>query len=258
VAIGEASLDVAPESALVVSGDDERGMLVLLDRGASDFEVAPRRARPPFIVEAGDVRVRVIGTRFRVERASSSARVSVSHGVVEVTSHGETFRVAAGETWAPRETPTARPAAPPRSAGSTLAPSPSIELEDDDRPPPVRTRAIRRRPAPIAPRAAEPTVTVPEPIAAPAPPAPRAPSTQERYEAAAKLEHRNPNGAMEIYRDLARGSDAWAKNALFAAGRLEAERGARADATRLLREYLRRFPGGPNAGDARALLDKLR
>src|SRR5262245_58794136 len=50
VSIGELGLDVAAHSSLEVSGDDERGRLVFLDRGAVTCEVAPRRGRPPFAV----------------------------------------------------------------------------------------------------------------------------------------------------------------------------------------------------------------
>jgi hypothetical protein len=46
-------------------------------------------------------------------------------------------------------------------------------------------------------------------------------------------------------------------NALFAAGRLQAARGARADALALLSEYVMRYPQGPNAHDALRILDRL-
>jgi TolA-binding protein len=59
--------------------------------------------------------------------------------------------------------------------------------------------------------------------------------------------------ALATYRELAAGSGPWAMNALFAEGRFEVERGHRAEAKRLLDEYLARFPSGPNAQDARVL-----
>ena len=40
-------------------------------------------------------------------------------------------------------------------------------------------------------------------------------------------------------------------------GRLEADRGRRPEATRLLEEYLVRYPRGINGDDARALLQRL-
>jgi TolA-binding protein len=91
-----------------------------------------------------------------------------------------------------------------------------------------------------------------------APPSSTEPSSQQRYESAEQIERKDPDGALRAYLALARGEDAWAQDALFAAGRLQADRGAHADATRLLEEYLRRFPRGSNAQDARALRDSLR
>jgi TolA-binding protein len=72
------------------------------------------------------------------------------------------------------------------------------------------------------------------------------------------MEASNPDRAIAIYAKLAAGSGPWAANALYAAGRLQADRGRRGDATRLLNEYLTRYPSGANARDARDLLDKMR
>lgn len=106
----------------------------------------------------------------------------------------------------------------------------------------------------------------PAPSAAPAPaapapaasaPAPRAEGPRQRFEQAASLERIDPQQALHIYRSLAAGRGPWAENALFAAGRLELERGRRTSAKRLLRRYVDRHPEGVNASDARALLDQL-
>jgi hypothetical protein len=88
--------------------------------------------------------------------------------------------------------------------------------------------------------------------------APVRPSDRQVYEAAARREVSDPEGAMATYRTLAAGGGPWAANALFASGRLSAERGRRADAKRLLGEYLTRYPRGPNAEDARRLLDGMK
>jgi hypothetical protein len=92
----------------------------------------------------------------------------------------------------------------------------------------------------------------------PAPPAVTSAVLRERFESAAALEVRDPLAAARIYRELASGSGPWAANALFAEARLSAERGPREAARALLSAYLDRFPGGPNAADARALLIRLK
>jgi transmembrane sensor len=55
---------------------------VRLDRGEAWFKVAKDPARP-FVVEAGDVRVRAIGTAFSVRRREEGVDVLVTEGVVE-------------------------------------------------------------------------------------------------------------------------------------------------------------------------------
>ncbi len=73
---------------------------VTLGRGEAWFEVAKDRRRP-FVVEAGDVRVRAVGTAFSVRRhADGGAEVLVTEGVVEVWANGGTAprrTLAAGE-----------------------------------------------------------------------------------------------------------------------------------------------------------------
>ena len=255
---GEAALDVASQSTLLVSGSDDRGVFAVLDRGKVTCELAPRRGRPPFIVQAGDVRVRVVGTKFTVSRSGDLAEVSVEHGVVEVTAHGQTARVGAGEHWPFVVTSAvATPAAP-----APIAPTPSA----------VRT-VVPKHPVrvfhakgPVAPETKS-TLVVPPTAEGPSSPSTRPPSPQlpnvsdtpqGHYEHAARLEPTDPKSAIAIYRALAAQSGVWSQNALYAEGRLEAERGHRAEAFRILRSYLERFPGGPNIDDARHLLDRVR
>ncbi|GGY35763.1 FecR family protein [Pseudoduganella albidiflava] len=71
---------------------------VALTQGEAWFEVAKDRARP-FVVEAGDLRVRAVGTAFSVRRHAQGAEVLVTEGVVEVWANGGTAprrRVGAG------------------------------------------------------------------------------------------------------------------------------------------------------------------
>jgi len=236
VTIGEASLDVAPRTALVASGDDEHGVLVIIERGSVDFAIPPRGDRPPFAVQSGDVRIEVIGTKFSVTRDGESAVVEVTEGTVKVTGFGETALVHPGEVW--------------------LTPSPADDgdIADDDavidmRPIVVKRDAPERKRKRIARDRRPPTE--------PAPPA--APTTaKQRYETAASLERTDPEAAIAIYRELARGRDGWAANALYAHARLEHDRARPSDAEPLFRAYLRRFPAGPNAEEARRLLEQIR
>lgn len=65
---------------------------VSIQQGEAWFQVAHDRARP-FIVEAGDVRVKAVGTAFSVRRTSNGADVQVTEGVVEVWSVGDEANV---------------------------------------------------------------------------------------------------------------------------------------------------------------------
>jgi transmembrane sensor len=70
-----------------------------LTQGEAWFEVAkdPRR---PFVVAAGNVRVRAVGTAFSVRRRETGVEVQVTEGVVETWSEGDSslrMRLAAGD-----------------------------------------------------------------------------------------------------------------------------------------------------------------
>ena len=227
VEFGGATLEVAAHSAARMEGSYESGVVVSLDHGAVECEVAPRRGRPPFVVRAGDVDVRVVGTHFRVDREDGATHVSVQRGVVEVESHGVTSRVAAGSAWP--ATASLEPA-PTETAAATVAPQ------------------VRSAPKPLA--TAE-TTAAPQTTANPGP------SARERYDRALTLEANRPDEALAIYRELASGDGSWAMNALYAEARLELERGDKDSARELFADYLRRYPSGPNANDARELSAKL-
>jgi hypothetical protein len=79
-----------------------------------------------------------------------------------------------------------------------------------------------------------------------------------RFQAARRQEASDPMEALRTYQELARGDGAWAASALFAAARLEAQRGQAAQARELLEAYQRRFSTGSNIEDARSLLRGLR
>jgi transmembrane sensor len=79
---------VSDDGELVVKIATPAHIEAVLAAGAADFEVTKHPERD-FVVLAGPVRVRVVGTRFRVERSEERARVSVTEGKVEVQ-EGET------------------------------------------------------------------------------------------------------------------------------------------------------------------------
>lgn len=70
---------------------------VHLIAGEVNFDVAKDRARP-FLIDAGDVQVRVVGTSFLVRRDENDVAVTVREGVVEVRrSGGAPVRLGAGD-----------------------------------------------------------------------------------------------------------------------------------------------------------------
>jgi hypothetical protein len=233
LSFGDAVVTAAPRSTLVMGGSAQGGVLIVVERGGATFEVAPRAGRPPFRVEAGDVSIRVVGTRFTVGRSAETATVQVIEGTVEIVARGQRVFVSAGSSWPPGPSAQA-PAAPATPATVDMPPA----VVDPAEPP-------RKKPRQDGDDDDEDEA------------GPREPTSKEQFEAAARLERTEAGAALTRYRTLSRGTGPWAANALFAAGRLSFDRGDGDMARRLLTRYLRRFPGGANAADARALLDRL-
>lgn len=101
--LGESVLSIKNHSEVHVEGNDRDGWKVHLDSGSADFHVAPRGDRPEFVVRAGDVTVRVVGTRFSVSRVADSARVAVEEGVIRVERKGQEVELHSAESWTPEE-----------------------------------------------------------------------------------------------------------------------------------------------------------
>jgi hypothetical protein len=214
--VGESSLDVAPGTSVHVRGDDEHGIVVSLEKGSVDFEIAPRRGRPPFAIETPHARVEVIGTHFRVTVDPRRTQVDVASGIVSVKTKDSENSVTQGGSWSSDDHP---PAPPIPSATASVVPTSSAPIVQ----------------API----------------------PKLPSPRDQFEQAEALERTDPDRAIAQYDRLARGNGPWSDNALFAEARLQADRHKTPEAKQLLEEYLRRYPTGPNAEDARALLSHM-
>jgi ferric-dicitrate binding protein FerR (iron transport regulator) len=189
VTFADAHITLDAQSAITM--DQKAGKPVTtLEYGGAWFEVAPRGDRAPFVVIAGDLNVKVIGTKFRVARSAEHVEVGVDHGIVEVHYQGKLTTLHDHEQWASDDL-------------STLA---------------------------------TPNATTP---------------SEADYQAIAQ--HETIHG----YLELAHGQGRWAEVAFYAAARLAADQhDVRASA--LLELYLRRFPSGANATDARQLLTRLK
>lgn len=217
--LGETTLLLAPHSEVLVAGSDAGGWLVQLGLGEVDCQVAPRRGRPPFVVQAGETRVTVVGTRFTVHREGLAARVQVREGHVHVQSGSTEELLGPGDAW-PREPTIISSAALPEVQAAPVASQPTS------------ARVPSRRPE-------------------------RSANHARQFAKAAQLEARDPDAASAVYRELAAGRGPWAANALYAQARLAAERGRTQLAVRLLRRYQLRHPRGANAADVDAQLQRL-
>jgi transmembrane sensor len=133
-------VSLASRSEVQVRGNQATAVALRLSRGEVVCDV-PHRADRKFVVTAGDVEVRVVGTRFSVKTTAGDnprVEVSVLRGVVEVVSRrrpGIVARVAAGQSWIQSPEPSVEPApAEPHQAASGLpvAPSAPADAPKDD------------------------------------------------------------------------------------------------------------------------------
>ena len=122
-AVGQRATLHLPDGSKVVLGPASSARLlysrrkrgVVLQRGEAMFDVARDRDRP-FVIDAGNARVTVIGTRFVVSRLPDMVRVSVAHGNVQLAAQagGAALVLQAGEVGELPDDNSSAAAAPPR------------------------------------------------------------------------------------------------------------------------------------------------
>jgi len=206
-----------------------------LARGAARFEVVHRGPHDPLAVLAGDVRVEVVGTVFKITCVANTARVETYEGTVRVVQAGQGTLIRAGEHWDLVELADAETTA----TDPTRAPSPQAEAGGTSSLP-----AFHATPA----RSPDLNLNLKARVSE---------HQRRRFELAAACEKRDPERALRIYEALSREPGPWAGNGLFALGRLELEHKRPLAAARDLRRYLERYPAGANAVDAQTLLSRL-
>lgn len=196
-------VSLAAHSELTVQRNQAAAVSLGLARGRAELDVTLQPGRS-FMVVAGDVEVRVVGTQFSVaatpEAQGLRVEVSVLRGVVEVRSAsrpGIVARVAAGQSWlqAPGASPSRE--AP---AGAAAEPAPAAASK------------------PQLPSAGS---------SAPLPSAAVGPSARELFEkAGASRRAGDAQGAARAYEDLLRfhPGDARASLSAFELGRLRMDR----------------------------------
>ncbi|KQV47127.1 FecR domain-containing protein [Massilia sp. Root335] len=96
VALADTSVaSINSSSRLEVRLTSEKRQITLV-KGEAWFEVAKDKTKP-FVVEAGDVRVRAVGTAFGVRRFKDGAEVLVTEGTVEVWTGNAKALLTAGQ-----------------------------------------------------------------------------------------------------------------------------------------------------------------
>ena len=223
---------------------------VVLERGGAWFTVGERGPRPAFSVIAGDTTVRVVGTHFRVGRSDEHVTVAVTRGTVEIGYRGTVVRLGPNQSWS-SERPEIVGSAKVTAAEPVVPPDPIART----------TPGKATRPAKPAKSKIESSTTTKIETKVDSTPVAPPLSTTERerasYERLVAIEVTDPASALTGYIALAKGTSRWAEVALFAAGRLAADR-KDSRAAALLSNYMRRFPSGANVDDARELLARLK
>lgn len=97
IRIGEDEVGLAQTGELTLIEATPKRVRLLLKKGEVACRVSPREGVSTFVIEAGPVVVRVVGTRFMVSRTGDEVRVVVAEGRVAVKSNEWNGLIAKGE-----------------------------------------------------------------------------------------------------------------------------------------------------------------
>ncbi|MGF1508833.1 MAG: FecR domain-containing protein [Myxococcota bacterium] len=222
------------------------GIALTVERGRVAFVVV-HQARDPFRVFAGDVEVRVVGTRFEVAHVESEVSVRVDEGVVEVSTPAQSpFQLRAQESWTGSTNLGIR--APPISGGSSTSRASSSASE-----PRLRVPSPKRAPR----RASSSRRPLPKSTGTSAtPPAKGESESMESLDDGA-TGHVRRTGGRPL--DVPGASDERVSpETLFLQARRYRLRGEARRAAASLQEFLREYPSDARAGLAAFELGKLR
>lgn len=232
-------VSLASRSEVRVRGNQPNAVALALGRGEVTCDVTHRENRK-FTVVAGDVEVRVVGTKFTVKTTPGDdprVEVSVLRGVVEVVSQrrpGIVARVAAGQSWIQNPEPSVVAALGAPSAGA-VAPVTDPQARETDAPADAKIAGV---PAPSA--------------------TPAGPSARELFEKAGESRRAgDAAAAARAYEELLRlhPGDGRASLSAFELGRLRMDRlGDRAGAITALERALASNLGPSFREDALARL----
>jgi transmembrane sensor len=207
VALDDGSrLELAPATHVTTHRSAPDRVELAMDRGRTTFDVKPGGPRA-WIIDAGSVRVEVLGTRFTVARdrePREHVEVSVERGKVKVTDPNGTRILTAGQSFASNEA-TPEPA---RSLTPSLTPAP----------PPPPPPPPPRSPTPAHTAASTPHLSEASPAGDR-----EAPKADPMAEADALRKEGRSGEAVTILRGLVDSGDRRASLAAFTLGKIHAE-----------------------------------
>lgn len=117
---GSAVIPIEPGTEVLVDSARLSAIELELTRGAARFEVTPSLPRA-FAVQAGHVRVSVVGTVFTIRRTDGEVDVEVIEGVVRVTDADAETTLRAGERRVFRSSDAVGAALPPSTSAAAAA-----------------------------------------------------------------------------------------------------------------------------------------